>query len=116
MPKSGSSTITGSLTATDFILSSDKRLKDNIKKLDTVGLDIEYKSFIFKSEPDQERFGVIAQELEKVAPELVREDANGFKAVSYTDLLVREVNALKQANNDLEARLERLENLIHNKV
>jgi len=93
-------TFTGTCTATNFILSSDKTLKDNIKEIDTKHVNVEWKNFELKSEPGVKRSGVIAQELEKNHPEFVRTDKDGLKSVAYIDLLITKIA-------ELEARLEK---------
>jgi hypothetical protein len=50
--------------------------------------------------------GVIAQEIEKVLPELVTTRDNGYKAVKYEKL----VALLLQTNKELLERVESLEN------
>jgi hypothetical protein len=48
---------------------------------------------------------VVAQELEKVLPHLVHEDADGMKSVSYNGLvayLIEEVKALKSEVEELK--------------
>ncbi|MGI9555298.1 MAG: tail fiber domain-containing protein, partial [Cyanophyceae cyanobacterium] len=91
---------TGTATATNFILSSDERLKKNIKDLEPKAVDVKWKSFELKLEPDYKRVGVIAQELEKTNPEFIREDVDGTKSVAYIDLLITKIA-------ELEARLEK---------
>jgi len=91
--------VAGTATATNFILSSDERLKENIKILEPRKIDIKWKSFNLKTDDDY-RTGVIAQELEKTNPEFVREDSKGFKSVAYIDLLIAKIA-------ELEARLEK---------
>jgi len=93
-------TFTGTCTATNFILSSDKALKDNIREIDTKHVDVEWKNFELKSEPGVKRSGVIAQELEKKHPEFVRTNKDGLKSVAYIDLLIAKIA-------ELEARLEK---------
>ncbi len=90
------------VTATNFILSSDKRLKENIKKVDNKHIDVDWKTFEMKSNEGQSRYGVIAQELEEVHPEFVRTDDKGMKSVAYIDLLIAKIA-------ELEARLDKLE-------
>ena len=96
-----SSTFTG----TNFILSSDSRLKQNVEKAEVSHIDVDWKSFELKSEKGQKRYGVIAQELEQKHPEFVRTDDEGMKSVAYVDLLIAK-------NAELEARIERLEKLL----
>ena len=98
-PYGGNVITAGTMQATNFILSSDKRLKENIKTLEPKKIDIKWKSFNLKTDDDY-RTGVIAQELEKTNPEFVREDSKGFKSVAYIDLLIAKIA-------ELEARLEK---------
>ena len=96
----GTGQFNSTCTATNFILSSDKTLKDGIKEIDTKHIDVEWKNFELKSEPGIERSGVIAQELETKHPEFVRTDKEGLKSVAYIDLLIAKIA-------ELEARLEK---------
>ena len=93
-------TFTGTVTATNFILSSDERLKENIEKACDNRIKADWKTFELKTDKGQKRYGVIAQELEKTNPEFVREDTQGFKSVAYIDLLIAKIA-------ELEARLEK---------
>ena len=92
--------VTGTCTATNFILSSDKTLKDKIKDIATKHINIEWKNFELISEPGIKRSGVIAQELEIKHPEFVRTNEEGLKSVAYIDLLIAKIA-------ELEARLEK---------
>ena len=92
--------VAGTATATNFILSSDKTLKDKIKDIKTNHVDIKWKNFELISEPGVKRSGVIAQELEVKHPEFVRTDKDGLKSVAYIDLLITKIA-------ELEARLEK---------
>ena len=94
--------VTSTVTATNFILSSDETLKDNITEIQSKHIDVNWKNFELKSEPGVKRSGVIAQELEKKHPEFVRTDDEGLKSVAYIDLLISKIA-------ELEARLEKLE-------
>jgi hypothetical protein len=51
-------------------------------------------------------YGVIAQEVEAIFPELVQTRKNGFKAVRYEKL----IPALIQSIKELKNRVEKLEN------
>ena len=96
---------TYTITANDFIGSSDIRLKENIRTIELKEIDSVYKSFNFKDNK-QKRVGVIAQELEITNPEFVRTDKEGMKAVSYTDLHSAEIAYLKQENKELKEKLD----------
>lgn len=95
---------TYTITAADFIGSSDKRLKENIEPLLVKKINSVYKSFNFKTNK-QSRVGVIAQELEIEHPELVRTDEQGMKSVSYSDLHSSEIAYLKDKVEQLETML-----------
>lgn len=84
-----------SMTATNFNLSSDKRLKTDIEEMPYEEMDIKFKQYVLKSEPSRIRYGVIAQDLLKTNPELVSENSNGMLSVSMIDLLVKYCYYLK---------------------
>ena len=102
MGATGATVFSNTVTATNFILSSDERLKENVKKVCDNRVKADWKTFELKADKGQKRYGVIAQELEKTNPEFVREDSQGFKSVAYIDLLIAKIA-------ELEARLEKLE-------
>ena len=115
MAASGTS---GRIDATNDIVaysSSDRRFKDNIKPIENA-LDkinqIGGYEFDWKEENKLEHgyeghdLGVIAQEIEAIAPELVQTRENGYKAVKYDKL----VSVLIQAIKELSAKVTELEN------
>ena len=60
----------------------------------------------------KQKIGLLAQEVQKVFPELVSEDENGMLAVNYQALVPVLINALKEQENnynELEKSLEILE-------
>ena len=65
-------------------------------------------SFAFKSN-GVPGLGVIAQDIEKVYPQLVSEKSDGMKAVNYEGLiapLIGAVQELKQENDELKKQLQ----------
>lgn len=57
-------------------------------------------------------YGLIAQEVEQVLPELVSTDAEGFRAVNYSQLpllAIQAIGELKAWNDEMERRVEALE-------
>lgn len=112
---SGSSIyVGGGITAGDDITafySSDENLKDNVELIPNAvekvkqikGVSFDWND---KSKHNGHDVGVIAQDIEKVLPELVVTRENGFKAVKYDRL----VALLIQANKELIERIEKLEN------
>lgn len=59
--------------------------------------------------PSQKQFGVIAQELQKVYPELVSTDDNGYLSVDYAGLIPVVIEALKEQ----QAMIKKQENAIN---
>ena len=106
------SSITGVITATDFNSASDENLKENIHTIEdplTKVVQIRGVNFDWK-ETQKPSVGVIAQEVEKVFPELV---ANGEKkTVNYNGLIGLLIEVVKEQQtqiNSLNERLSRLE-------
>ena len=93
------------ITASNFITTSDERLKTKIKSIDTSYLELNYKEYELISKPNEKRYGVIAQDLLENNPELVSIDEHGMYAVNYTDLLIRKIAELEQRIKKLEVKL-----------
>lgn len=96
----------GVITATDFNSTSDATLKENISDLEGISLleMINPVQFNWK-ENGKKSYGVIAQEIEKIMPELVGERTDGVKSVSYIPLIAMLIDAVKKLNkriNELE--------------
>lgn len=99
--------------AHNFILSSDRRLKKNIIDLPNTDWTnkIEFKQFQFKDDPKEKtRYGVIAQDIEKIAPQLVSTDEQGNKAVAYIDLLIAKIAEMDKQIKSLQNEVEKLKN------
>jgi len=113
------SATTGRIDASNDIVaysSSDIRLKDNIKSIDKAldkvnkiqGIEFDW---IEKEEVHGNSghdVGVIAQEIEKVLPEVVDTRDNGYKAVKYEKLVPLLIEAIK----DLSKQVDGLKRLI----
>ncbi|MGE4350682.1 MAG: tail fiber domain-containing protein [Bdellovibrionales bacterium] len=106
------------LYAQQFVYdTSDRRLKHDIKPLTNI-LDKMAKltAYSFKmNNGDNEKYGVIAQEVEKVFPILVQDIGDGYIGVDYIGMigpLVASVNELNKQNQELKAALERQEKMI----
>ena len=107
--------------ASGFFDTSDERLKDII---DTINVDIDKLSdlrkvyFNFKNDPEKKHIGVIAQDIQKIYPEIVEENTDGMLTVDYSKLSVIALDAvdqLNQKNKELEDRLNKIENLLKDK-
>ena len=92
----------GTITAVNFVLSSDERLKENIKELEPKKIEANWKSFNAKNNKESYRTGVIAQELEVKHPEFVETNDEGFKSVKYIDLLISKIAELEDRIKNLE--------------
>ena len=95
-------TFQSTVTGTNFILSSDERLKENIKILEPKVISTEWKTFNVKDSDEGYRVGVIAQELEVKHPEFVETNEEGFKSVKYIDLLISKIAELEHRIKQLE--------------
>lgn len=109
----GAARFTGDVIAKSFQYS-DRTLKKNIATIDNPLNKIsQLRGVTFNWKKDNKAgVGVIAQELEKVYPELVRTDASGIKTVQYSSLvapLIEAVKAQQKEINNLEARILILE-------
>ena len=93
---------TGAMTAVDFNSTSDINLKENIH---TVGNALEITeqlrgvSFDWK-ETGRSSYGVIAQELEEVLPELVKQ--GDVKSVNYNGIIGVLIEAIKELKKEVE--------------
>lgn len=108
-------TITGPLTVNgpivspnNITLSSDSRLKTNLAKLlDATDIINNLNGYRYKMN-DEANIGVIAQEVQKVLPELVREDDEGYLSVAYQNLTAVLIEALKETNARVKVLEKRL--------
>ena len=95
----GDTTVSNDLTVGgDIVVSSDARLKANIVSLGSTLaklLLIDGKSYTMKKDGKQ-KIGVLAQDIQKVFPELVTTDDKEMLAVNYQGLVPVLINALKE--------------------
>jgi len=107
---------TGEIRATNNVTafySSDERLKDNVqvitnalaKVLQIRGVEFDWNNL---TEPEDGYFvrkhdvGVIAQEIEKVLPEVVGTRENGIKAVKYDRIIPLLIEAIKELKAEVD--------------
>jgi hypothetical protein len=104
---SGTLTVGGIVYATDFSASSDYRLKDNIATIpNALRRVLGMRGVNFTRADDESNrlhMGVIAQEMEEIAPEVVSTDEHGMKSVSYTGLVGILIEAVKELQTKVEA-------------
>ena len=116
--------VSGDIRATGDVVafaSSDERLKDNVELISNPiekvkelrGVTWEWNEEASIAAKQTPNVGVIAQEVEKVLPELVHDRENGYKGVDYsklTGLLIEVVKTQQEKIESLESRLDKLEN------
>ena len=91
---------------------SDKRLKKNIKtydgaldkvlKMRAVNFNWRANEFPSRHYKNSNQIGVIAQEVEKVIPELVNEGPEGYKSVDYSKMSAVLIEAIKEQQKQIE--------------
>src|SRR5262249_44721852 len=128
-------------TSGNYWQVSDRSMKRDISSLEN-SLDrlmqLRAVSYHFRNEPKNTpvSLGFVAQEVQPIFPEVVREQSNGVKAIGYSELIpvtIRSIQELNQKveaggqksedriqkleaeNAELKARLEKLERLMGDK-
>lgn len=100
----------GTVKAQSFNAVSDRRLKENIVEYSPNKsiLDLPIYSYNFISdEKKTKKIGCLAQDLQEICPEIVKEDNNGYLSIEENKivyLLLDEVKKLKKRVDELEAR------------
>jgi hypothetical protein len=97
-------------SAVAYNTSSDQRLKENIADAPSASDDIDaiqVRSFDWKADGSHQKYGMVAQELQSVAPEAVSGDADSeeMMGVDYSKLvpmLVKEIQSLRTRVAQLE--------------
>ena len=93
---------TGEITAGDFIITSDERLKSDINKIPKALDKVKELSGYTYTINEKESAGVIAQELLKVLPESVTTKDDGYYAVSYHGLIGLLIEAVKELSEKVK--------------
>ena len=111
---SGAITADGDITA---FFTSDQRLKENVvnipnaldKVMDINGVEFDWSSEYIETHGGEDEWfnrkhqvGVIAQEVEKVLPEVVADRPDGYKAVRYEQLTALLIEAVKELKTELD--------------
>lgn len=102
----------GTVSAADLNSTSDRSLKENIEPIDDAlskVLALQGVSFDWK-DSGEKSIGLIAQDVEKVIPEVVSDDGE-IKRISYGNL----VGLLIEAVKDQQKEIESLKQIINNK-
>ena len=103
---SGGMKFTGNLTVSgDIVSNSDERLKSNIRPIEN-SLDI-IKQLNGKryTKDEKESIGLIAQEVEKILPEMVltSNDEGNIKSVNYQNIIAILIEAIKEQQKQIDS-------------
>lgn len=113
--------VTGTITSSGAIYSSDRNLKENIMNVSREEINkannVLAKSFNFKSDESKRKvYGVIAQEVQEAGlDELVHTDDNGNLGVDYTSLLLLKIAYLEDLCGQMYGRILKLEDKLNDK-
>ena len=124
----GNVNVLGTLTATTLTQTSDYRLKENIRQIDNGSLDkvmgmnvVKYRlknpevdlgdtaKTIHYAYPEDspflktDHFGLIAQELKEIYPELVNEGEDGYLSVNYIELIPILIKSIQELTSKVDA-------------
>jgi hypothetical protein len=103
--------VAGTIRATgDVIAYSDERVKENIKTIDSSLEKVnKLRGVEFnKIGEDKKSIGVIAQEVEKILPEVIATDDEGMKSVAYGNMVGVLIEAIKELNAEVKELKEKL--------
>ncbi|MEI6438530.1 MAG: tail fiber domain-containing protein [Candidatus Omnitrophota bacterium] len=106
--------LNGDIQGTGYYHSSDERLKQDIKPISAALRKINAingVTYTFKTHPGKTQMGLIAQNVEKVAPEVVATDAKGMKSVEYGNLVGLLVEGIKAQQKQLDAQQKQINEL-----
>lgn len=113
--------VNGVTKSSAYFATSDQRFKRQITKIENASeiiKKLEGKTYYWKAEEFKEygfnsikQFGFIAQELEKVIPEAVATDENGYKSVNYDMVIPILVQGTKEQLAVIENQQKQIDDL-----
>lgn len=123
---SGDVKATGTIFASTFTTTSDLRLKDNVKPLTDVSAiySLNPVSYTFRTEDTLHirfeessnegkkiHYGLIAQEVKDVFPDLVHEEEDGYLSVNYVEMIPFLIRSIQELNAKVEKQSQLIEQL-----
>jgi len=118
--------VEGNVTGTVLHFLSDKRYKKNItpilnilpkiNQLVAIYYHWEKEKFPEKNFSDKKQIGFIAQEVEKIFPELIHTDKKGYKSLSYSKLTPFLLQAIKELQLQNAKEIENLKKEYDQKI
>ncbi len=113
----GIATVTGEIRGCGDITafySSDCRLKENLEPINSNNIINSLTGYSFdwneKSDKEGKSYGVMAQDVEKVMPELIQNRLDGFKAVDYIKLVPVLIEEVKRLGGEIEELKQQINN------
>lgn len=102
------------------VTPSDRRLKRFIRPLTNAlsrvtqlrGVHFRWEESDEKPTSEVDSIGIIAQEVEKIFPEIVSENENGYKQVKYHQLLPLLIESIRELHENYEELQERFEEVV----
>jgi hypothetical protein len=105
----------------DVFAGSDVRFKENVQgvenaleqimKLNAYTYNYKTEEFPNNNFPSGEQTGLMAQDVEKVAPIAVKEDSEGMKYVNYARLAPLLIESVKELQKTVEAQAKKIAEL-----
>lgn len=90
------------ISSGDITAFSDIRLKTDIEKIENALDKVCQLSGYTYNMNDKRRTGVIAQEVEKVLPEVVQDREDGYKTVAYGNMIGLLIEAIKELKEEIK--------------
>ena len=104
---SGNFSVFGSITASQNVTAySDERLKSNVRTIDKALDKVSLMRGVYFDKDGEASTGVIAQEVEKVLPEVVFDGE--YKSVAYGNIVGILIEAIKELKNEIEDLKQRI--------
>ena len=114
--------VSGSITATGDVIAystSDKRHKNNIVLISDAltkvtklnGVTWEWNDGVDAATKETPKTGLIAQEVQEVLPEVVKEREDGFLALDYSKMMGLMVEAIKEQQKQIDSLLIKINQL-----
>jgi hypothetical protein len=107
----GSVKSNSTMTANDFILNSDLRLKNHVKCLKKGVEGLKAKSYMYKNDKfSGVHYGFIAQDMLITHPELVDMDSEGFLSIKSNSIIAMLVYQVQQQELKIKELIDKLNN------
>lgn len=114
--------VVGNVKANNVMVPSDARFKkditplrgalDKVNNLQGVNYNWRTDEYKEKNFSDKRNIGIIAQELEKVVPEVVHTGSDGYKSVEYSKLVPLLIEAIKEQQEEIKQLKETVSTLV----